>query len=93
MRRDGMKNISRNIVLLCPVCGNSQFECLDSEYDDLREAPGDVRMRCSDCGAVYTKDILITENTEKINNAIEEVKNDALKEFEKELKKVFNKRR
>ena len=46
-----MKNLDRKVTLLCPLCGNDQFESLDEEFEDLLHASDDVRVRCSDCGS------------------------------------------
>lgn len=86
-----MKDLSRNVTLLCPLCGNDQFESMDSEFEDIKDAPDNVRLRCSDCNSIYTKEELIEENSEILDNAIEEIKKDAVKEIEKELKKVLRK--
>ena len=86
-----MKNLDRNVKLLCPLCGNDQFESLDEEVEDLLNAPDNVRFRCSDCGSEYTKKELIESNAEAIDNAVNELKEDAIKEMEKELKKAMKK--
>ena len=44
-----MKDLDRKVKLLCPLCGNDQFESLDEEFEDLLHASDDVRLRCSDC--------------------------------------------
>ena len=33
-----MKNLDRKVTLLCPLCGNDQFESLDEEFEDLLHA-------------------------------------------------------
>lgn len=86
-----MKNLDRNVSMLCPVCGNDQFESLNPEWDDCAGAPDDTKFRCSDCGKVLTKEELIDENAEKIEIAVDELKKDAMKEVEKELKKAMKK--
>ena len=43
-----MKNLDRNVTLLCPLCGNDQFLSLDEEFEDLLHAGDDARVRCSD---------------------------------------------
>ena len=80
-----MKDLSRNVTLFCSVCGNDQFSTLDEEIDDLMEAPDDTKIKCSDCGRVFTKAELIEENQDVINANIEDIKNEAMKEIEKEL--------
>lgn len=86
-----MKDLSRNVVLLCSICGNDQFETLDKEYDDMMEAPDSTRFKCSDCGRIITKSQLLEENEEVINANIEDIQNEAIAEIEKELKKAFKK--
>lgn len=88
-----MKDLSRNVTLFCSVCGNDQFSTLDEGIDDLREAPDDTKIKCSDCGRVFTKAELIEENQDVINANIEDIKNEAMKEIEKELSKALKKLR
>ena len=88
-----MKDLSRNVKLYCNICGNDQFESIDEAFSNLKEAPETVRMRCSDCGKIFTKAELIEENQEVINANIEDIKKEAMKEMEKELKKVLKKLR
>ena len=83
-----MKNHNRSVKMLCPLCGNDQFSTLD-ETDDLLNAPDNTRIQCSDCKSVYTKAQLIHDNEHIINANIEEVKNEVMKDLEKELKKMF----
>ena len=86
-----MKDFERNVTMRCPVCGNDQFESLDVQHDDLLNEPGTIRLRCSDCGAVYTKNELISENGEAIEIAVDEMASEAVDEFEKELEKMMKK--
>ena len=88
-----MKDLSRNVRLLCPVCGNDQFSTVGRDIEDLLDAPGDTQFPCSDCRAIYTKEELIEENQGVIYANIEEIKSEAVKEFEKELKKALKKLR
>ena len=73
------------------VAGNDQFESLDEEFEDLLHASDDVRVRCSDCGSEYTKRELLDNNAAIIDNAVDELAQDAIKELEKELKKAMKK--
>lgn len=57
------------------------------------EAPDSTKIKCSDCGRVFTKAELIEENQNVINANIEDIKNEAMKELEKELAKAFKKLR
>ena len=86
-----MKDLCRRLSLLCPVCGNDQFESLDVDRDDLMDAEPDARFRCSDCGNDFTKEELLKENGELIEVAVKEVKQEVVKEFEKDLKKALKK--
>ena len=67
-----MKDLDRKVKLLCPLCGNDQFESLDEEFEDLLHASDDVRLRCSDCGSEYTKRELIDSNAAIIDTAVDE---------------------
>ena len=86
-----MKNLDRKVTLLCPLCGNDQFSSLDEEFGDLLYAGDDARVRCSDCGSEYTKQELLDSNAAIIDNAVDELAQDAVKELEKELKKAMEK--
>ena len=77
-----MKDLSREVAMLCPLCENDQFECLDEEFEDGVDTLDEVRFRCSDCGSVFTKEELIAENTEVLNNAVENIKEEFLKELQ-----------
>lgn len=84
-----MKDYSRKITLYCPLCGNDQFESLDAKCDDAVDAPDTIRFKCSDCKSIYTKAELIESNNESIEDNIEEVQKELLKDFEKKLKRIF----
>lgn len=86
-----MKDLSRNITLYCDVCGNDQFSTLDEITCELKEAPDETKVKCSDCGKIFTKAELLEVNQEVINANIEDIKNEAVKEFEKELAKALKK--
>ena len=84
-----MKNLERKVTLYCPICGNDQFLCIDESIDNLSDAPNDVTLKCSDCGSIFTKGELIESNQDIINANIEEIKQEAIKELEKKLKRMF----
>ena len=86
-----MKDFKHNITLLCPLCGNDQFESIDCEFEDLMDALDDTRLRCSNCNSIYTKQELIDANSEIIDYAVEEMKDEIAKELDNELKKVLKK--
>lgn len=86
-----MRNLDRNITMLCPLCGNDQFSLVDKEYQELVDAPDNARIKCSDCDTIYTKQEILSANAEKISIAAEEMVQDAMQDFEKELKKALKK--
>lgn len=86
-----MKDIERKVAMRCPVCGNDQFESHDVDHTELLYASGTAKLRCSDCSAVYTKDELLVENCEAIEIAVDDIAAEAMKDFEKELKKAMKK--
>ncbi len=86
-----MKNLARKVTLLCPLCGNDQFSSLDEEVEDFLHANDDVRVRCSDCGSEYTKREILDGNSAIVDNAVDELAQNAVKELEKELKKAIKK--
>jgi predicted nucleic acid-binding Zn-ribbon protein len=75
----------RELTLLCPTCGSSQFA-----YDNEDES-GPIT--CADCARESTRDQLILDNQERIDLQLkeigEEVVADAAKELNKSLKDAF----
>lgn len=69
----------RNITLLCPVCGNSEFEHFE----------GIDMVKCIGCGRVTDKDELIQENGVAIESQLDEIKNEINKDLHKELNKML----
>lgn len=86
-----MKDSDRKVALLCPLCGNDQFESLDEKFEDLLYASDEVRVRCSDCGSEYTKRELIDSNATLIDNAVDELTQEVTKELEERLRKAIRK--
>jgi hypothetical protein len=84
-----MKNFEMNVSLQCSVCGNDQFSTVDESIIDMHDAPEDTLIRCSDCQRIMTKEQLVEENSHIINANMEDLKEQAIKEIEKELKKMF----
>jgi len=78
---------NRKVTLYCPICGNDQFSFINDYTDNLSDAPDGAKIKCSDCGNVMTKSELIESNQDILNANIEDIKQDAIKELEKELKK------
>lgn len=85
-----MKDLSRQVKMLCRVCGNDQFAS-DYPEDSLADAPDDTKLECEYCGAVTTKRELIEDNSRNINAAIDEITEEAASELSKELEKAFRK--
>ena len=75
--------------MYCPTCGNDQFLCIDENIDDLLNASDDVTLKCSDCGSIFTKRELIEGNQDIISANIEDIKQEAIKDLENKLKKMF----
>ncbi|RUO18006.1 hypothetical protein CWE08_12075 [Aliidiomarina iranensis] len=77
----------RNVSLHCPTCGATQFE-----YDETLEDDHSM-VRCISCDREVTKAELIHENSENINEHMEEIgkqaADDVAKEMRKSLKKAF----
>lgn len=84
-----MKNFEMNISLQCSICGNDQFSPVDESIEDMHDAPDDTLIKCSDCQRIVTKEQLIEENSNIINANMEDLKEQAIKELEKEIKKMF----
>lgn len=72
-------NTYKKIILHCPICGNDQFEYPDgveeSEFNDS------TVFKCSDCGTAFARSELIELNQDRIDNTIEEVKEDIANEI------------
>ncbi len=85
---DKSDNYDRNVSLHCPTCGSTQFEYDETLDDDHAE------VRCISCDREMTKDELIHENSENINEHVFEIGkqavDDVAKEMRKSLKKAFN---
>lgn len=84
-----MKDMEKRISMKCNVCGNDQFSTVDESIEDMMTAPDETEVKCSDCGRVTTKEQLIEENSHIIDANIEDFKDEIVKQFEKDLKKMF----
>lgn len=77
----------RNVTLCCPTCGGTQFE-YDNGIDDAH-----ANVRCISCNREMTKEELIHENSENIEEHVSEIgkeaRDDLVKEMRKNLKKAF----
>lgn len=76
---------SRNIELVCPTCGGSQFENGNDIEDD------EANMRCVGCHRMFTKGELMLENAENIDEHIKEIGKEAIDDLVKKMKKGLKK--
>lgn len=84
-----MKDLELKVSMLCKVCGNDQFSPKDTNITDIENANDETIIICSDCGHECSKAELYDDNKHIIDANIEDLKKDAIKQFEKELKKMF----
>lgn len=69
----------RTIPLTCPTCGATDFaQTEDNKF-----------FTCASCGRKITKDELINENSENIQEHAGEVARQAIPDLERELKKTL----
>lgn len=54
LRRRLMKDIFKNVDLICPLCGNKLLKSLDVDFNDLYDASKEVRLKCAHCGRIFT---------------------------------------
>jgi len=76
---------SRKVNLLCPTCGCSHFLYRQGVDDAIEIA------KCVSCGREITKDELIKENSENINEHFKEIGDQIVKDTAKELKESLKK--
>ena len=72
---------NRSVTLFCATCGGTQFsspEPSNSECDLLT---------CASCSRELTRDELIRENSENIDEHIREIGKEVTEDFRRELKK------
>lgn len=80
-----------SVSLKCSVCGNDQFSTVDEKIEELKNAPAETLIKCSDCGRVVTKEELIEENNHIIDANLEDFKEDIFKGLRKNFKKALKK--
>lgn len=78
-----VEKYNRNVTLLCPTCGLTQFE-YDSENNDDNSL-----IKCVSCGRTMTKKELIDANDENISAHIEEMGKDIVDDLQNDLRKSF----
>lgn len=76
---------NRNVRLICPTCG-----CSDFSYDEGADETIQI-MTCASCGREFNKDELILENSENINEHLSEMKKEISKDIAAELRKSLKK--
>jgi len=72
---------NRLVNLLCPTCGGTQFS--PASPDDIESEI----QKCAACGRQVTRDELIRENSENIDEHLSETKKELTKDLSNELKK------
>ena len=72
---------SRQVGLVCPTCGSDRFKTKDDTEETM------AIIKCISCDREFTKDELIRENGENINEHISEIGRQATKDAAEELKK------
>ena len=72
---------NRSVTLFCPTCGGSQFSPLSP--DDIESE----LQQCASCGREITRDELIRENSENIDEHVKEIGKEITNELALELKK------
>ena len=83
-----MQDLSRQVTLFCPTCGNDQFsyeETSDGLYAD------DHVFACANCGRRFTKRELVERNSDVISANVDEITEEAAAELQKELSKILKK--
>ncbi|MDP3183421.1 MAG: hypothetical protein Q8M54_11475 [Desulfobaccales bacterium] len=74
---------NRDVVLVCPTCGGTQFE-YDKGVDETIEL-----VKCASCNRELTKDELIRENSENISEHVKEIGGEIMKDAAETLKNIF----
>ena len=73
----------RRVELLCPVCGGKQFE-----YDETK---ADGPVTCILCKRAFSRDQLIDANQENVAANLDELKDEVMKDVQKDLTDMFKK--
>lgn len=84
-----MKELSRSVSLKCRICGNDQFSNFENDIEEFEEISDETILKCSDCGRKCSKKELLEDNKHIIDSNIEDIKEEALKQLDKELNKIF----
>lgn len=76
-----IEKYNRSVTLLCPTCGSTQFSPV---------SPADIESethKCMACGRQITRDELIRENSENIDEHLDGIKQEIAKDSAAEIKK------
>lgn len=84
-----MEGLNKKVTLYCDRCGNDQFYFEDTNNSDVELVSDDTILKCSDCGKIFTKEELIELNAEVITANVEDMKEEIVKEVQKEINKLF----
>ena len=71
---------NRLVTLLCPTCGGTDFSPVSQ--DDIESEI----QKCATCGREITRDELTRENSENIDEHLNEIKKEVTKDIANELK-------
>lgn len=82
-----MDNISIEVSLTCPTCGCTEFKSEQLEEDE--EYTDDWPFTCAHCGKTFTRKELIEANTESIDAAVNDIKDEIVEAAAKELEETF----
>lgn len=72
---------NRSITMLCPTCGCTQFKSSEDANSETE------LIICASCGRELTRDELIRENSENIDEHVKEIGKEATTDLARELKK------
>jgi predicted RNA-binding Zn-ribbon protein involved in translation (DUF1610 family) len=72
---------NRSVTLLCPTCGSTKFSS-----SELNNSESEL-LKCANCGLEVTRDELIRENSENIDEHVKEVTKEVTEDLGRELKK------
>ena len=72
---------NRSVTLICPTCGGTQFSSSEPSNSESE------LLTCASCGRELTRDELIRENSENIDEHVKEIGKEVTEDFGRELKK------
>lgn len=72
---------NRSITMLCPTCGCTEFKSSEGANSETE------LIICASCEREFTRDELIRENSENINEHVKEIGKEATTDLARELKK------